>query len=202
MLFRSVRTHRAKINQTVSITVYDTVKNERTCPWSLAVSVLYNRYNYSFTMDCKADSHRFCSRNLVETFRETMFFLFVSLFILSYWLYTDVFRRAYIFMDENSLHLKFFLRRKKQIPWEEIGLIDMVQPIRTCPWHPSYGLEKAKVGKGSEVRIILRQSKENGKKMRRFPKAYIISIANFSELDCYRFLNTVGEQMEKASKRR
>lgn len=138
----------------------------------------------------------------LRPFGETMFFLFVSLFILSYWLYTDVFRRAYIFMDENSLHLKFFLRRKKQIPWEEIGLIDMVQPIRTCPWSPPYGLEKAKVGKGSEVRIILRQSKENGKKMRRFPKAYIISIANFSELDCYRFLNTVGEQMEKASKRR
>lgn len=132
----------------------------------------------------------------------TIVTIIVSPFILSYWLYTDVFRRAYIFMDENSLHLKFFLRRKKQIPWEEIGLIDMVQPIRTCPWRPPYGLEKAKVGKGSEVRIILRQSKENGKKMRRFPKAYIISIANFSKLDCYRFLNTVGEQMEKASKRR
>ena len=113
----------------------------------------------------------------LRPFGETMFFLFVSLFILSYWLYTDVFRRAYIFMDENSLHLKFFLRRKKQIPWEEIGLIDMVQPIRTCPWHPSYGLEKAKVGKGSEVRIILRQSKENGKKNEAFPE----SIYNF---DC------------------
>lgn len=135
----------------------------------------------------------------LRPFGETMFFLFVSLFILSYWLYTDVFRRAYIFMDENSLHLKFFLRRKKQIPWEQIGLVDMVQPNRA--YRPT-SFERARIGRATSIRIILREPQEKKNRFRRFPKAYTISLTYFSELDCYRFLNTVGEQMEKASKRR
>lgn len=130
---------------------------------------------------------------------DTLFFLAISILILSYWLYADVFRRAYIFMDDNSLHLKFFLHRKKQIPWEQIGLVDMVQPNRA--YRPT-AFEKAKIGRGTNIRIILREPQEKGKRFRRYPKVYSIPLVYFSELDCYRFLNTVGEQMEIASKRR
>lgn len=102
-------------------------------------------------------------------------------------------------MDESGLQLKLFLRRSKKIPWEQIGVIDMVQPERVGFRHFS-GYKKARVGRGAGIRIILRESAGQHKKLRCFPKAFVISFGDFFELDGYRFLNTVGEQMEKTSK--
>lgn len=144
--------------------------------------------------------HSLFSRDSVRVIQQpSVFLLAISILVLFYWLYADVFRRAYIYMDDTSLHLKFFMHRKKQIPWEQIGLVDMVQPNRA--YRPT-SFERARIGRATSIRIILREPQEKKNRFRRFPKAYTISLTYFSELDCYRFLNTVGEQMEKASKRR
>lgn len=114
---------------------------------------------------------------------EAIFILFTAVGILSWWLYLDVFRKAaYIFGDEHSLHLKLFLRRKIEIPWEQIGLIDFVQP--ECWWHP-VRFEQAKVGRGTHIQIIVRETSLQEKPKRRFSKTYYIPLSAFVSLDRY-----------------
>lgn len=130
---------------------------------------------------------------------EVCILLFLAAGILSSWMYLDVFHRAYIYGDVYGLRLKLFMQREKMIPWEQIGLIDFMQAQRVGRY--SFKLVHAAAGKGTHIRIILRDTDPPRNPLRRFPKTYYIPLASFVTLDCYRFLNTVGEQMEIASKK-
>ena len=123
--------------------------------------------------------------------------LFMAVAVLSPWLYIDVFHRVYIFGDADGLRIKWVLQRTRKIPWEQIGMVDM---MRTVGYHAPREV-RAAPGCAGYVRLVLRETDTKCRFLHRFPKTYNIGAYLFADLDLYRFVNTVSAEMEKASKR-
>lgn len=127
-----------------------------------------------------------------------IFFLFLAVMDVVAWLYIDVFHGLYIFMDKNGIRIKSFMQPERRIPWEQIGMVDMMcnegpprakRPVRAAP------------GRATYVRLTLRATGTKNRILHRYPKTYCIGKDVFSSLDLYRFINTVGAEMETAAKR-
>ena len=134
----------------------------------------------------------------IQLSNESFFFLFLAVIDLAVWLYIDVFHGLYILGDEKGLRIKLFMQPKRQISWEQIGMVDMMRnegppraktPVRAAP------------GRATYVRLVLRETGSKNSILNRYPKTFGVSKDLFSSLDLYRFINTVGAEMENAAKR-
>lgn len=135
---------------------------------------------------------------ITESFLSGILFLLFSLlcflFSISFWLYYGIFRKAYIYGDENELQIKQFLGKTAHIPWENIALVDFVDTGK-------YGTIYPRAGKGSHIRIVTYaadgQIYSNQFLFRRNPNLHLIQLSMFQTLRPYLFVRTVCEQVER-----
>lgn len=148
------------------------------------------------SLDSQIDSIR--SLQNIQLSSDTVFFLFLAVIDLVIWLYIDVFHGLYVIGNKKGLRIKLFLQPERQIPWEQIGMVDMMRnegppraktPIRAEP------------GRATYVRLVLRETGSKNSIFHHYPKEYYIGRDIFPSLDLYRFINTVGAEMENAARR-